>query len=833
MKNKITIRLLTHVLLALTFVFIGIIHGKVDCKAAAISDEEIVSVNETDADLEEDSFTASEDEELNKEVEASFYLNETGESSEYISKDDCTLLGNGSIEFDKNLDVFVSRNNPEDVKEHIISAPDCSSYLDEGEEIRWMTIYRSHLSYCVIGEIVKNNDGEEEAESEEDLGTVNDTENPEESDLNELLPEDESFDPEKAIKSESDLSINSEEETIDDELSASLLATTSKTYSSYKTLTSATPAEGMTVLTKGYKKSGDGGGASYVISKEKGTISVRLSNKLYANLVIEDTMSPKQFGAVGDGKTDDSEAFKQMIRAGVSTIQIPDGTYNLNAQLLRFEKHITIIGSGTSTCKLTNVSITVPYGVSVRDITCEDGGSRGVWVPGVQYDSSAFFVVSPPKNSNVTPNVEYTNCIFKNAGFASVACNENEKINNDIVTNCQFIDMDYAAIYHSCNEHYTKYTNNVFTNVGNPNRKIGVASAIWIGDVSNVFYTYSDYCEIKNNKFYNLYTQDDFDPDSIHAINANFIAVRAEKAIISNNYIENLSGYGHDREAIYTKVRDLEVTNNEIHDGGTGEGYICNKGVEGDSKCKVTGNILIGEYGCGIRQYGTATIDGNEITIDKCVAAISTGPRKNQTGTWPMDITNNIINCGAGKPYKYCEYTFDNYSSGYVIKIINPINKLTVSGNEIYPTSNYSSYISAGNALKDIVVENNLIKANGRTGNGVLLYTTSDSTANLSQNVKIIGNKIVLGPGQKAVNINFSENNSKRKFTFKNNATNFRSGETKNYGLFMFSGKNNADTVEISGNTSNLKKDVIIVSTPAKKVIMNDERYATLNQKSN
>lgn len=782
---------------------------------------------------------AESDAPLNQEVEANYYLNETGKSSEYISKEECTFIGSGAISFDQSIDTYVVRNDPDAILDHLTIVPDYSDFLEDGDEIRWMTVYRSHLSYCVIGEKITKEDEQENLDenSEEVSETELTEEEVPEEDLKgnkDKLPEDESLDLEQVdleLLGLEDHELDGlGEDELSDEVSESLLATSkTKTYSSYMKMIESNPSEGTNVTTKGYYKSGDGGGASYIISKTKEGVYIRLSNGLYANLMAEDSMDPRQFGAVGDGTTDDSEAFKQMIKAGVSTIRIPIGAFNLNSVVLKFGNHINIEGSSKTDSILKNVSITAPYGISVSNLTCDTGGLRDVWTPGVKHNTKCMFLVTPTGKQTV----EYNNCIFKNAGFVSLACSDSAKFESDSAIGCEFRKISIAAICHSCNSSKSTYYNNKFVGIGDKSTTIGLISAIWIGDVSNVYYTSSDYCVIDKNKFYNLYTGDDFDPNSIHAINGNVIAVRATKADITNNTIKNLVGYGRDREAIYTKVTELLVDSNTIVDGGTGEGYICNKGTDGDSKCTVTNNTIEGEYGCGICQYGTAIIQGNTININHCIAAISTGNRKNQTGSWPMEIVDNKINCGSGSAYTYKGHTYSDYSSGYVIKLVNPINKLTISGNEINPTSDYSSYISVGNAEKDVTVEKNIINASGRTGHGILIYTNSTSAANLSQIVAVKGNNISLGAGQKAVNINFPEKYSKRKIQFKRNKTNFTSGSDQNYALTMYSGSNNNDTLEISGNTSNLDKSVLFISTPSKNVNNKDEGYATLKKKSN
>lgn len=624
------------------------------------------------------------------------------------------------------------------------------------------------------------------------------------------------------------------ESELSEELSASLMTSSdaTKNYSTYDSMLDVTLVAGTKVNTKGYHKVGDGGGASYIVSKTQDIVSVKLKNDLYANLIIKDTMSPKQFGAVGDGIADDYEAFRQMAIAGVSTITIPDGIYNIGSQIIEFTKHINIVGSSRAGTVLKNVGIKAPYGISVKDLTCDGGGSDTIIVPGYKEYTTVMFEVTP----NGTQSVDYINCSFLNTTFVSVACSDTAKFLSDIAVGCEFRNIKRAAIYHSCKSNHSEYHDNEFYDIGDKENPAyeDFVSAIWIGDVTNVNSTSVDDCTISNNKFYSLYSAyDDF--DTKHGINASFLAIRADKAVIIGNYIENLYGYGNDREAIYTKVRDLVVDSNEIHNGGTGEGYICNKGAEGDYKCVVTNNNIVGEFGSGIRQYGTAKIIGNTITIDHCVNAINITERKNQVGTWPMDVSGNTVNCGAKEEYTYTDYsdrkyTVTNYSRG-LVKIYNVINKLTVKGNIINPSSNYEAYIAIGNAMKDIIVDANVVNAHSRTGIGVSVFASDNVTPNLSQQLIIKYNKILLGSDQKSFNISFKQNNSCRVIEFRQNTTRFTEGGTKNYALNMSSVSDNNDTLKISGNSSNCDKSILFISTPSKTIINNDKEYATINKK--
>lgn len=87
---------------------------------------------------------------------------------------------------------------------------------------------------------------------------------------------------------------------------------------------------GNLAITHKYYSDQDDGGAEYEIVASKtiddGGSSITLDNGLQAKLLRQGTVSVKQFGARGDGTTDDSKAIQAAVNAG-SHIVFPTGTY--------------------------------------------------------------------------------------------------------------------------------------------------------------------------------------------------------------------------------------------------------------------------------------------------------------------------------------------------------------------------------------------------------------------------------------------------------------------------------------------------------------------------
>ena len=103
------------------------------------------------------------------------------------------------------------------------------------------------------------------------------------------------------------------------------------------------------VKTKGFYSINDGGGAYYEITNESLTPDditiIELNNGLYAKLIYQDKMNIKQFGAKGDGVSDDTTFVKKAFSKSGYTIYVPKGTYVMYDKT-NVASNIVIIGEG-------------------------------------------------------------------------------------------------------------------------------------------------------------------------------------------------------------------------------------------------------------------------------------------------------------------------------------------------------------------------------------------------------------------------------------------------------------------------------------------------------
>lgn len=742
------------------------------------------------------------------EVDAIYYINDTGKSSKYIGFAECEEIGTGTIVFDKSIDKLTVRNSPDEVAEYLESIPNYNDFINENEDIKWFTIYRSNGVYRVIGERVEA----EYPEATDDFllllddsneGNV-ERENPEEG----IAVEEEPF--EELIIEEPKV----EEPVIPDE------------YDTVSDLVNGDLLLGMTVYTKGYYNLDDGGAATYVISDSQGSVFEKLNNGLYANLQYDDSINIKQLGAIGNGKDDDSSYIMKAFALRSSTIIIPEGSYNLSKKNITVPGGVSIIGTDCENCILKNVNFTAANGISVSNITFDGAAKRKVTTPGEVLSNTIMIDVSPKG----TQSVYYSHCIFRNADIASFAfANWEGSFESDVVENCIFENIGRVAIYHSANANNSSYCGNSFSEIGSTSITWGPISAIWVGDVTNNTYTRSKNIIIQNNKFKNLYTADDF--ESSHAVNANFITIRGDVAFIADNEIENLYGYGSDREAIYTKIAQLTIDNNTITNGGCGEGYMCNKGADGDLYAIITNNKFYGECGYAIRQYGPANISNNKIYIKHCPTAILVTAKGTQTVDHTVEINDNLFATGEEGTYYHNGREVSAFNEDQLIKVLSAMGAVVVSGNEINTEAAYSTYVAIGNATGDIMVAKNKIYTIGRKGTPVSVYNNSKGVVNSRQSIVFNENEISVDAGQKAISVSLTKQDTKRSFVLDNNTFNFSDPSTYNYPLTLTINGGNNDTLEASGNSANSNKKRTTIKYSANTLINNDEEFATFTKK--
>ena len=117
-------------------------------------------------------------------------------------------------------------------------------------------------------------------------------------------------------------------------------ANVQKTYNTYTELLadSSTFINGLRLKTLGYYTVNDGGQAEYIVTNtaDNTKYQVELSNSLYLELIVNDKLKVKQFGAYGDNIHDDTTAIQNAINYGINTgeLYINNGLYKITDTLI-------------------------------------------------------------------------------------------------------------------------------------------------------------------------------------------------------------------------------------------------------------------------------------------------------------------------------------------------------------------------------------------------------------------------------------------------------------------------------------------------------------------
>ena len=312
-------------------------------------------------------------------------------------------------------------------------------------------------------------------------------------------------------------------------------------------LTTLSASNGSSLV--GYVQSGTGAVAT--------TVQARLRQSL----------SVKDFGATGDGTTDDTTAIQNALNAGTGrSVYFPAGTYRISTTLLVKTK-TTLIGEGMNK---SIIKLTAGFGASVTAI-------RNDIITGtvdVYYDTDLeFYGLTFDGNNNASrtaelfavakvSNVTFSNCGFQNHTFIALAMTANR---NMVVTECYF------------------------TNNGRPIPSIVSAPALWIA--TSVLGTPYD-ARVENNFFYdNNWSAAYFMPTRGSFTNNNCVG-NGESTIFCNN----TGAY-------------LRIENNTID--GTTRSNISGSGIEcGAPYTVITGNTIVG---CAAE--GIALTDVQNVTI--------------------------------------------------------------------------------------------------------------------------------------------------------------------------------------------------------------------------
>ena len=299
-------------------------------------------------------------------------------------------------------------------------------------------------------------------------------------------------------------------------------------YDTVSSMKSSKLTVGQTIKTKGFYNKNDGGGAYYKIDNDSSSTVdsstvIALNNGLKAKLIKQDKLNLKQFGAKGDGVSDDTSiiniAFKFMSGR---TLYIPTGTYMVSSAITPYSNS-TIIGDGV--------------------------GSLFKAVPGMNVSSDMFKMRGKSniivKRIGISGNSEYNTRDTGHSATDGIHMFDIWDSSNINVDEVSFIDNIYAAI-RIVGARSIHVTNSKFLNID-----CGVIT-LGSSDVTDLV--------IENNYFDG---HQNSEPISLYGTGT------YRDIYINNNTIKNKS-FGNAMYLARGTIINITVTNNIIRDCATG-----------------------------------------------------------------------------------------------------------------------------------------------------------------------------------------------------------------------------------------------------------------------
>lgn len=247
-------------------------------------------------------------------------------------------------------------------------------------------------------------------------------------------------------------------------------------------LAAITPAvTGAVAVVGDYYEENDGGGGIFIGDRDStatidhGTV-VRSSAGARGRWIRQSdkTFSVKWFGAKGDGTTDDTYAFQQVISAvaavGGGVIYVPEGTYIISASL-SLPDNTWLCGDGkTSIIKMADsfaptelIKVIDKTFIKISDISF-NGNASNVTPDDQQFDS--FPVIFNNSGSGAVTQISIENVKFLNtAGDAIRFYIINDSYGSNIVSECFFEDIGGSGIHIVGNNVNNIISNNIFQKI--------------------------------------------------------------------------------------------------------------------------------------------------------------------------------------------------------------------------------------------------------------------------------------------------------------------------------------------------------------------------------
>ena len=409
---------------------------------------------------------------------------------------------------------------------------------------------------------------------------------------------------------------------------------------------------------------------------------------------LKDTVSVKDFGAVGDGVADDTVAIQATITAvGIAggCVYFPKGTYKITSQLVIYDSNIRLVGDGfkNTTIAASSASFNMMRTtngksfISISDLSFLGGATTNA--------TAQYGIIGGTTATDETSNVLIENCRFSNSNNGMVLCSGKYwKVNN-----CYFDTL--------------------------------------IGDISGTGYGILS----AENSAYGLFTNNQFTGTAGNGRHAVYMSVGCSYSIASNNIVK---GFNHSAFVCYATSAQAGVVENIISGNViTGGGSVA---IQEDaaiylggkaSSCLVSNNTILNFANIGIvvvdLGYGmlfNSMIKGNLITTCSLQGIAVKGAAT-------TSILSNYVNgCSTSSSGTYAGIYISSFNSGGASTLTNTF----ISNNVVFGTTHKASFeINASVPLPtNTFVVGNIFTDGATAGRPVILNEATPIVSNYISN---------------------------------------------------------------------------------------------------
>lgn len=454
-----------------------------------------------------------------------------------------------------------------------------------------------------------------------------------------------------------------------------------------------------------------------------GVVGIQTSQKWEPSAAEDEWVSVTDFGAVGDGITDDTADIQTALNSGAKAILFPQGTYNITAQL-KVKSNTTLFGYGATLFRaaaIDNLVINDSNGT-----TGLYGASSNISVYGLAFNgNSATFAT----NSTLLVFGHAANIYVKDCEFYNIPGTwhglELNAVENSIVDGCVFHDgaaslemlqLDLAANvgvfpwfgpYDLTPCKFNLVTNCLFYNGGG-----GVGSHTSNAAVvhDNITWTNNTFRNLSGIAIRPLYYKNvvisgnTVDGALTGVYGNNIVSPLIENWKVTDNQINNLTGAGAFGRGIYVQsIKNLVITGNNI--GVTQEDGILisscsNFVISGNTLENVSTSATTDFAGIGATSSNTGVISNNIALKNPAGLVTGTNTIRITTGGANVTVENNTVTTPGAIS------TFANFAGTSIIVGTNAING-TITPAASTKTTNYT-YLPTDSVLNVDTTTGNL-----------------------------------------------------------------------------------------------------------------------------